>query len=410
LKDPLKKTTVFISASVVILLFFTVFQLKDRDQVQQTSLESIKSLPYIDWAADEKNIDKQGVTKYISRNCFDGVNVYCSRNQSEAYLVDMSGGILHRWKKESAGAAETWQHVEMCANGDLLAIVKDRMLIRMDWDSQIKWVIHKRFHHDLALAENGDLYALARKESLIKICGFPVPILDDLLVIISPEGRIKNEISFWDILGEDIPVESHLNIMAWMNSEQFQSRLSSPQQNAEIFLTNLDPSDILHVNAVEIMDRDIVGFCKKGNLLISVLRLNLVGVIDIGLRKMTWRWGSTDLDRPHNPSLLNSNNILIFDNGFDRGYSRIVELDPVPKDIVWEYQAIPARDFFSQSRGSCQRLPNGNTLITESDRGRVFEITHSGEVVWEFYNPDIRADEKKRAPIYRMLRIANKRD
>ena len=34
----------------------------------------------------------------------------------------------------------------------------------------------------------------------------------------------------------------------------------------------------------------------------------------------------------------------------------------------------------------CQRLPNGNTLITEADTGRVFEVTRKGEVVWEFGN------------------------
>ena len=36
-----------------------------------------------------------------------------------------------------------------------------------------------------------------------------------------------------------------------------------------------------------------------------------------------------------------------------------------------------------------QRLPNGNTLITESDRGYVFEVTPEQETVWRFANPDI---------------------
>ncbi len=34
-----------------------------------------------------------------------------------------------------------------------------------------------------------------------------------------------------------------------------------------------------------------------------------------------------------------------------------------------------------------QRLPNGNTLITESSGGRIFEVTRDGEIVWEFFNP-----------------------
>ena len=34
-----------------------------------------------------------------------------------------------------------------------------------------------------------------------------------------------------------------------------------------------------------------------------------------------------------------------------------------------------------------QRLPNRNTLITETDTGRAFEVTPEGEIVWQFLNP-----------------------
>ena len=34
-----------------------------------------------------------------------------------------------------------------------------------------------------------------------------------------------------------------------------------------------------------------------------------------------------------------------------------------------------------------QRLPNGNTLITEGSDGRVFEVTPEHEIVWEFISP-----------------------
>ena len=36
---------------------------------------------------------------------------------------------------------------------------------------------------------------------------------------------------------------------------------------------------------------------------------------------------------------------------------------------------------------SAQRLPNGNTLITQGSDGRVFEVTADHEIVWEFINP-----------------------
>ena len=46
-----------------------------------------------------------------------------------------------------------------------------------------------------------------------------------------------------------------------------------------------------------------------------------------------------------------------------------------------------AGEFNSPVCGSLQRLPGGNTLITESTAGRVFELTPSQEVVWDWRSP-----------------------
>jgi hypothetical protein len=85
-------------------------------------------------------------------------------------------------------------------------------------------------------------------------------------------------------------------------------------------------------------------------------------------------------------------------NNTFRNYSRVIEFNPRTLDIVWEYsQPNPTADlngdgkylgnerfFFSFFISSAQRLQNGNTLITEGWTSRVFEVTRSGEVVWEF--------------------------
>jgi len=105
--------------------------------------------------------------------------------------------------------------------------------------------------------------------------------------------------------------------------------------------------------------------------------------------------------------LLSNGNILIFENDVrsDRGnYSRVFELNPKTEKIVWEYKADPPEKFYSGNMGSAQRLPNGNTLITESTKGHIFEVTRDGEIVWEFYNPKFNK-EGKRKTIYRFLRL-----
>ena len=99
--------------------------------------------------------------------------------------------------------------------------------------------------------------------------------------------------------------------------------------------------------------------------------------------------------------------LLIFDNGPARGWSRILRLDPVQRRVVWTYQTDPKEDFYSRSRGGAQLLENGNVLITETDSGRVFEITPAGEVVWEYLSEVTRdkAGAEQRAAIYRMTRL-----
>ena len=81
----------------------------------------------------------------------------------------------------------------------------------------------------------------------------------------------------------------------------------------------------------------------------------------------------------------------------------MIELDPLSGEIVWEYRADPTEDFFTNSRGGSERLANGNVLVTESNSGRVFEVTREGELVWEFLNPDVA--HNARGTIYRLHRL-----
>lgn len=106
-------------------------------------------------------------------------------------------------------------------------------------------------------------------------------------------------------------------------------------------------------------------------------------------------------------------NILIFDNGGWSGYglptptsptgfnnaardfSRVLEIDPSRMKIIWSClpknlghaQPFHAEKFYSCFISAAQRLPNGNTLITEGADGRLLEITHDYELVWEYISP-----------------------
>ena len=119
---------------------------------------------------------------------------------------------------------------------------------------------------------------------------------------------------------------------------------------------------------------------------------------------MVWSWGRGKLSGPHDATMLSNGNVLVFDNGLRSKSSRIVEVDPRTNEIVWSYQDPNPQSFFSSHRGAAQRLPNGNTLITDSGGGRAFEVTADGEIVWTFVNPN-RDEDGSRVVIVRMRRV-----
>jgi hypothetical protein len=143
---------------------------------------------------------------------------------------------------------------------------------------------------------------------------------------------------------------------------------------------------------------------KPGNIFISYRSCDVIAVIDRDSGKIVWAWGPGELDGQHKPHMLESGNVLIFDNGTLRGYSRVIELNPLTKRIEWEYTSQPKVSFLSRYISSAQRLPNGNTLICEGAKGRLFEVTPEKDIVWDFVNP--YGNESNRTNVYRCLRYS----
>lgn len=110
------------------------------------------------------------------------------------------------------------------------------------------------------------------------------------------------------------------------------------------------------------------------------------------------------LDWPHAPSFVDRG-LLIFDNGKHRGWSRVIEVSPDGGQVHWEWRGSEERPLWSKVRGFAQRLPNGNTLVTESERGRALEVTPDGSIVWELLNPETRRDRRGQTARRRVYRV-----
>jgi len=84
----------------------------------------------------------------------------------------------------------------------------------------------------------------------------------------------------------------------------------------------------------------------------------------------------------HDPTFLDNGHLLLFDNYGSPQGSRVLEYDPQTQAFPWSYPGENGTPFYSEVRGMCQRLPNGNTLIVNSVGGEFFEVTPGQEVVW----------------------------
>jgi hypothetical protein len=61
-------------------------------------------------------------------------------------------------------------------------------------------------------------------------------------------------------------------------------------------------------------------------------------------------------------------------------------------------------NFYSPLISSAQRLPNGNTMITEGSNGRMLEVTIDHALVWEYISPYYGMDGKSNY-VYRAYRV-----
>lgn len=239
----------------------------------------------------------------------------------------------------------------------------------MSWDGRRIWKRQFLAHHDLTVGPSGQILTLAIRRRLMPEIDATLPVRDHRIALLSPEGREIQSLSLYDLL-------------------HAAPELVRLQPDAGRSPTAIDP---IHANTVEWLPATPLAAANPvfspGNILVTIRHQDVVVIVDWKARKLVWAWGQGQISGPHDATMLTNGHILIFDNGLARGWSRVLELDPVRKAIVWEYRAPVKKDFFTVTRGSNQRLPNGNTLIAQSERGRAFEVTPAGEVVWDFLTP-----------------------
>jgi len=376
----------------------------DKNRTKEIA-QTLATLPYIAFVPESEERANAGAAYVDSVRSFSGFNLCASLVAPRAFLLDMKGKVVHEWNKD-IDPGYPWEFVKLCRNGDLLVSIQDRKLARLDWTSRIKWVQRVRCHHDLSEAPNGDIFVLKRSYGFISVHNMPTPVRDDHVVVFSSSGDVKTEFSVGQLLRDAVPVSRALYIWRWQLTN-IRTSIQLRMRNASMFDKGF--MDLLHANTVTVIDRNYNEVLREREIIVCSPMIDVVAVIDPYQHRVVWQWGPGQLEGPHNARVLDNGHILIFDNGVRRGYSRIIELDPTTDQILWSYEDEHRERFYSPVCGGVQRLPNGNTMITDTVGGRVFEVTSDGELVWEFYTP-LPGDENlssSRPTIYRMERITD---
>lgn len=332
-----------------------------------------------------------GLTHHDRARSSKGYTLVTPMGGDSAYLLDMDGRIVHRWRFTSI---RPW-YGRLQPDGRLLMLGTDAALgpppeipfdgpppafaqhvrrlggnqthlVEADWDGNVTWEYRNdALHHDFVRLANGNtilpLWVELPEDVARRVRGgtrrprekLP-PLLSDDFVEIDPTGAEVSRIHLWQLLD---PVRDPIC-----------------------------PLDIrwewTHTNSLALTG--------DGHLLFSCRQNSRVGVIERPSGRLLWKYGAPEVYHQHHATPLENGNVQVFDNGMHRvglPRSRVVEVNPTDGTVAWEYVAEPEQQFFSGHISGAERLPGGNVLVCEGAAGRLFEVTRRGEVVWEWVTP-----------------------
>lgn len=387
-----------------------------------------------------------GTTIYNPDKCFNGYTLIPA-NEFGAMLLDMNGGLVNYWKDLQGFPNKLIKGGHVYGSlGERNAQYgwQDQLdLVEVDWDGNVVWSFDRyeyiedpgyearwmaRQHHDYQIQGNTVGYYVPGMEADPKgnkliLCHSTVKnpdisehtLCDDTIIEINYEGEI---------------------LWRWNCNEHFHEMdFSEEAKNTIARNPSLRASggDWMHTNSMSVLgpNRWYDAGDKRfhpDNIIIDGRQTNIICIISKKTGKLVWKLGPdyTGKDAKYTKQIIGQHhahmipkglpgegNILIFDNGGQAGYgapnpssprgldnalrdySRVIEIDPTTMRIVWQFTptdlgwAMPfnSNNFYSMYISSAQRLPNGNTMITEGSDGRILEVTKDHELVWEYISP-----------------------
>jgi hypothetical protein len=376
-----------------------------------------------------------------------------STTDDPAFLIDMDGNIIHTWSLIGFPP-------KMLPGGALIGgyneseMDEDRYVAQEDWNGTIVWEFNNwdngsaRQHHDLEregnpvgyyapgqdFVDKGNTLVLARS-TILNTSISKWPLDDDVIYEVDWNGSLT---------GFEWYASNHFNEMGFDQRAKFGIYFQKiPSVHRTGILGWLHVNSISELGENQWYDKGDTRF-NPHNIIIDSRHANFIAIVERTSGKIIWKVGPDyskktvegqnlgQIIGPHQAHMIpkglpGEGDILVFDNGGFAGYgilglpcrcirfySRVIEFNPITYDIVWEYSnkdgSIVPRDgkdsrFYSSLVSSAQRLPNGNTLIAEGTKGRVFEITPEKKIVWEYIYYSEATGQNSTNQVYRAYRV-----
>jgi hypothetical protein len=383
-------------------------------------------------AAAQPSVYPTGTTLYDPARAYNSF-VSFSAGDGKTHLIDLDGNEVHSWPHPGAPGelidpalvgGQKGHVLLQLADGDdkRNGIFNNKAVAELDWGGKAVWQWgaqapggYARQNHDWARLPNGNTLLLVTVPRVVPGLG-PKELGDQALYEVSPQGALV-----WSWVAGD-----HLNEFG-LSEEGLKYLRKRVNRNPVEPWGYLEINDAKPLGPNRWFDAGDKRFAPE-NIILDARKGNFVVIVERKSGKVVWRLGPSfpgsefnqdrrlynkQLPRPvdqisgqHDAQLIpkglpGAGHLLLFDDQGGAGFppaalgiyagSRILEIDPTTKEIVWQYTAEdsgqPVWAFFSSFVSSAQRLPNGNTLIDEGMSGRIFQVTPDGDIVWEYVNP-----------------------
>ncbi len=291
-----------------------------------------------------------------------------------AILIDPEGQVQRVWPLSQEDV--DWAHpadanvfphgFEILKDGSIIvAYDHGTSMTRYDYCGNALWQVMGGFHHSIDLVDEDSFWVWGND-------GQPSQFGNIMHEVAVADGSIRRSISITDMIDSNPEIDI------------FGIRQADEQAGSRFIITG---GGAWHQNDIDPLPASLADQYPQfeaGDLLVSMRSPNLVYVVDPEtVRVKWWRQGLTR--RQHDPDWNDRGTITIFDNNMHRGFSHIVEIDPVTMESRRILNG-ERYSFYTWHRGKHQQLDSGHLLVTSAAQGRVFEAAPDGSLTFDFLN------------------------